>query len=68
MIVFLPNFSNKKFESSILFAGVGRSISTRLANMNVHTCKELQDVPLQVLQSEFGNKMGQNLQRLSIIS
>ncbi|KAK7603882.1 hypothetical protein V9T40_004155 [Parthenolecanium corni] len=45
--------------------GVGRSISTKLANMNVQSCKELQDVPLSVLQAEFGNKMGQNLQRYS---
>lgn len=46
---------------SVLLTGVGRSISTKLANMNVQTCKELQDVPLSTLQAEFGNKMGQNL-------
>lgn len=34
--------------------------------MNVQSCKELQDVPLSVLQAEFGNKMGQNLQRYQL--
>ncbi|CAL1536465.1 unnamed protein product [Lymnaea stagnalis] len=46
--------------------GVGYSMSHKLARMSVHTCGQLQAVPLAALQREFGPKTGESLHQFSL--
>lgn len=41
--------------------GVGFSTTQKCNNLNLKTCGDLQRVPMQRLQQEFGKKMGETL-------
>lgn len=41
--------------------GVGYSTTQKLNQLKLHTCSELQTIPLVRLQKEFGKKLGESL-------
>ena len=58
LLKLIRNFSSNKCSNIV---GVGWTIRSKLQNLNVTTCGDLQAVPLSTLQKEFGPKNGQSL-------
>lgn len=46
---------------NVVVAGVGWSLTTKLNNMDIYTCGDLQTMSLSSLQKQFGPKIGQSL-------
>lgn len=47
----------------LLNKGIGRTLGHKLSTLGIGTCGELSELPLQTLQSEFGNKTGLSLHK-----
>lgn len=59
------NFQNFLGELSVReLPGVGYSTTSKLREMNIKTCSELEEVSLSDLQQEFGKKTGEQLYKM----